>query len=88
MTRSKYTVIARSDIIYVSRGTETHKLYVLGAERDTLYYCDETGRERAATLQHMPWCKKLHGNAPPGTRYAYYKLQLPSGARVNYNLYT
>lgn len=88
MNREKYTATACGDVIYISRGTATHKLYVLGTERDTLYYCDETGRERAATLQYMPWCKKLHGNAPPGTRYAYYKLQLPSGDRVNYNLYT
>ena len=28
-----------------------------------------------------------HGNPPPGTRLEYYQLILPTGKKVNYNIY-
>lgn len=39
-------------------------------------------KERKAKLQYLPWAKGLHGNAPGGTPYGFYRIQLPNGERV------
>ena len=55
---------------------------------DTLVYYDAfEGKTRKATAQYAEWAKHLHGNAPGGTFYRRFKLQLSNGKRVWFNDY-
>ena len=57
-------------------------------EDDVLcYHWIGTYKTHKATLQRCEWAKRLHGNAPAGTRYGYFKIQDPCGYRINLNVY-
>lgn len=75
---------------YEAHTINGYKMDFYGVEKDVLTYCyyyDPAVKMRKATLQLCEWAKHLHGNAPSGTKYGYYKIQLPNGKRVNYNVY-
>lgn len=67
--------------------TKTHKIEIIEHDADGIIYNNGDGKERRAALQLAEWAKHLHGNAPAGTFYGSYRVQLADGARVSFPVY-
>ena len=52
---------------------------------DSLLY--EIGGKIRQAKRHFTRAALGHGNPPPGTRLEYYQIILPTGKKVNYNVY-
>lgn len=53
--------------------------------KETISY-EINGKIRQAK-RHYTRASMGHGNPPPGTRLEYYQIILPTGKKVNYNIY-
>lgn len=69
------------------RGTYTETIEILNRDGDVITYCGNDEKTRRASLQLAPWARRLHGNAPCGTYYGRYIVQLSDGARVSVPVY-
>lgn len=69
------------------RGTFTETIEILNRDGDTITYCGYDEKTRRASLQLAPWARHAHGNAPRGTYYGRYIVQISDGARVSIPVY-
>ncbi len=67
--------------------TFTETIEILNRDGDTITYCGYDQKTRRASLQLAPWARHAHGNAPSGTYYGRYIVQLSDGARVSIPVY-
>lgn len=54
---------------------------------DEIIYTFPSDRIHRATFNRCEWAKHPHGNAPSGTKYGWFRIQLPNGKRKYINLY-
>ena len=47
----------------------------------------ESIRIHRANFNYCEWTRHRHGNSPSGTKYGWFRIQLPNGKRKYINLY-
>ena len=66
------------------------RFYYAGEPDKLTYYATEGGWEsdrRVATFCPYAWARRLHGNAPSGTPYGYYRVTLPNRRQARVVVY-